>query len=730
MIFDHAVFIKPDIPFQRAFSFENSAPVFRKKFHMDSYRSAKLYVCCLGIGYCFLNGQKVSEDLFSTPFSNYMKTIWYQEYDVSGLLKEGENVITIFCGNGFFNETLDTKSWGLEKAQWRDHPKVILCLKADERTVLVSDDSFRCLPESATFFNQIRRGEYFDARRYEEAVTSYDYDDSAWPNALKDFTPPTGIFRKCLCEPIRECEVLSPVNVIQTGPQKYVFDIGRNISGYIRLTAVGQRGDLLTIRYCEELTDDHQPAYNQMDTYPSYYQTEGFQTDKFICSGKRHTWSPMFTYHGFRYMEIDGIRDIETTSVLGVFVHQDIRRRTSFHCSDEFLNQLFTAGINSTYSNMFYALTDCPTREKMAWTNDFMASAEQAMIHFHCENLFHKYQQDIYDAMLGDGSLPGIIPCAGWWYRWDLGPIGDGILFELPYRIYLHTGDDSMLKESLPYFERHFHYMDSKKGADGLTHHGLGDWSPPAPAFYEPADQNQLSLINAVLEYYFYWIASLADAATYEEKAKASRRFAMNTFLNASGQCTVNKQTAVSMMIYYGVYDDIAPLKAQLARLVEEKDFHLSCGMVGMRRLLLALNRCGLSEYAYKILTADGHPGYREWFKNGATTLYERWEPDMIHSSHNHHMFSDFMSWMVKTLAGISCRLQNAPSYDLAPVFLPEIDFADCDYDTASGKISVHWTRQPEGIRLTVDKDSKVLLYYQGRLLESEHNTFFIPTNH
>jgi len=720
VIFDNAVFIKPDIPFERGFSFENSAPVFRKRFVLDSVKPAKLYACGLGIGYYYINGQKVSDDVLTPPMSNYMKTLWYMEYDVSHLLREGENVITVFCGNGFFNETLDTKSWSLEKAQWRDLPKVILRLEMDGQTVLVSDDSFKCLPSTATYFNLIRKGEYFNANLYEEQITQIDYDDSGWACARKDYTAPTGVFRKCECEPVRECEVLDPVQIYKTGENKYLFDIGRNISGYIRLTVTGRKDDVLTIRYCEEVTEDLKPCYNEMDVYPSYLQQEGFQMDKFVCSGKEMTWSPKFTYHGFRYMEIDGITDLETTRVQGVFVHEDIPRRTSFRCSDAFLNRLFEAGIQSTYSNMFYSLTDCPTREKMAWTNDFMASAEQLLVNFAAEKMIKKYQQEIFDAMLGDGSLPGILPGAGWAYRFEMGPMGDGILFELPYRLYLHTGDDSLLKESMPYFERHFRYMDSKKDAQGLTHHGLGDWAQPDNVDQQKDADREISIINAALEYYFCTIAAIVDREKYTEKAEAVKRFVIQNFLDEQGRCVVHKQCPVAMLLHYGLFDDMEPLKAQLVQLLEEKDWHLSCGMVGIRRLLPALNKCGLPEYAYKVLTAEGYPGYKYWFDLGATSLYERWEPDRLYASHNHHMLSDCLSWMVKTLAGVTVRCDGKPACYLDPVFVPELDYVDFSYNSNLGKIAVRWERKNGKICLQVEKDPAVPLYYKGELLTGE----------
>lgn len=171
-------------------------------------------------------------------------------------------------------------------------------------------------------------------------------------------------------------------------------------------------------------------------------------TDKVICSGKPIVWSPKFAYHGFRYIEIEGLETADEVIVEGVFVHQAVELRTQFECSDDFLNKLFRGGIMATYSNMFYSITDCPTREKLGWTNDAQASCEQILTDFKAEDVLNKWLQDIRDAMREDGAMPGIIPTPGWGFHWGNGPVSDGVLFEIPYRIYLHTGNGSPLLES------------------------------------------------------------------------------------------------------------------------------------------------------------------------------------------------------------------------------------------------------------------------------------------
>ena len=687
MPFDYGFFIKPDVPFVREYKKENYAPMFRKKIVLPEVKCAKLTVCGLGFAYYYINGKPVSADLFTAPVSDYTKTLWYNEYDVSHLLQEGENTFAVICGNGWYNESMQS-DWFYNKAKWRDLPKFILKLETDGNTALVSDETWKCAPKSAVCFNELRNGEYFDARLYNEEWTKAEYDDSDWENAVRDVFPPVGMFRKCECEPIREFTEYEPVSVQKVGEKKYLYDIGQNISGYARIQTTGKNGDMLTIRYAETVSDD---LSLYLGDIPRPYQEGEMQTDRLILSGKPIIWSPKFAYHGFRYIEIDGINDVDEVKVGGIFVHQDIKRKTEFSCSDAFMNTLFEAGVMSVYSNMFYQLTDCPTREKLGWTNDAQASCDQILINFHSVDFFKKWYQDILDAQMPDGALPGIIPTSGWGYHWGNGPVSDGILFELPYRVFLHSGDDSLLKDGYPYMKLYLSFLKRRENGDGFTSFGLDDWSAPNLRVTTP-----IELINAVLTVWFYEVANLAAkrlnvSEDFSEEIHNMKKRIIKTYIHQDGTCVVHEQTAVALLIYFDIYEDIKPLAEQLKKLVEEKDFHHDCGMVGIRRLLPVLNKCGLQEYAYKILTAEGNPGYKEWFELGATTLWERWQGENNPDSKNHHMYSGFMAWMIETVCGI-CVDETRPGecvYLLKPYRFENLSKVACTYETPHGKIAV-----------------------------------------
>ncbi|MCR5263519.1 MAG: glycoside hydrolase family 78 protein [Clostridiales bacterium] len=662
----------------------------------EPVRSAEVRVCGLGYGYYWLNGEPLSRDLFTAPVSDYRKTLWYNSYDLTNRLKEGVNVFAVICGNGWYNEYFRT-SWSYDTAPWRDNPKFILELTVNGKTVLRSDDTWKCLSDSFVVYNQLRSGEHFDARLYDPRWTSAEYDDSGWGSAAADTKPPTGVFRLCPCEPIREFEEYEPVSMTSDGENGVIFDFGRNISGYLRLTVDQDEGGEIVIRYREQKDADG----NLFDHMKHHYPETECQTDRLICPKGPFTWSPRFAYHGFQYAQIEGLKDPSPDSVRAVFVHHDISARGDFSCSDPFMNELFRIGQNAVMSNLFYMPTDCPTREKLGWCNDAQSSMEQFLTDFTSERIMEKWLQDIYDSMLPNGMIPGIVPSSGWGYSWGNGPVSEGVLFETAYRLYWHTGEKRFLTDSLPYFRRSLEFFETRRDPDGNISYGLDDWASP-----EGSSRVDAAFVNSALLVKFLRITVLAcrlageDTEIWEKKLSDQIARHRRKYIGGDGTCLQDKQTAVAMTIDMGIYGDLAPLKAQLARLVEEKDFHHDCGMVGLPCLYSALNKCGLEEYAYRILKAKGFPGYRKWIDGGATTLWETWSGG---GSHNHHMYSSFMSWMMKTVIGIEMTSTAYGTVDISPVLFDDLEWVSGGITTPSGgRISVEWKRGADGAHITI----------------------------
>ncbi len=731
-----SLFIEYPASFDFSYTECSPAPLFRKSFHLQSLpMRASIAVCGLGFAKYFINAQPLTEDQFIAPFGEYTKTLWYTRYDITDKLRVGRNVLAVMLGNGYYNEPFQT-GWDFDKAAWRDNLKLALSLSLtyDGHTDYIqTDESWLCNnTDSYVRCNYLRSGEMQDLR-YPVHWYMPDFDDHAWVHARRSEHRPTGVLRECRCQPIRQMGTYAPRDVFINIEGHTVVDFGQNMSGYIRMHIKGEAGQHLTVRYAERLLAEGLRDTAGMDG-DNYYKESPFQTDTYILSGEEDILCPQFVYHGFRYTIIDGLcRPLCAEDICAVFVCQSVDAISSFSCSDALINQLYHMGKMSSLSNMFYMLTDCPTREKLGWCNDARASTEQLLQNFDIVPLLKKWLIDIYDSIRADGSMPGIVPTAGWGYTWGSGPISNAVLFEIPYKVYRYYDDPSLLIESLPHFKSYLSYADAKSDAQGLVAFGLPDWAGPFHTETHSEPPTPLSFTDTVLLSEFYGVGALAarlagDTMTvnaFERKREHYRCAVRCAYMDdKSGRCRINEQTAVSMLIVNGMYDDLAPLREQLRETVEAQGYHLHCGMLGMQYLYPALDICGLSEYAYRIVTAHGRPSYREWVEDGASCMYEMWNTGY---SKCHHMHSCVLSWFNQSLAGLRLHPQeNGYRHAIiAPAFPAAVENCHASYQTHSGSFCIDWQRKTDGIHIDVSVPVVSTLHADGHvytLTAGEHS--------
>ena len=708
----------------RAFSLYDPIPLFRKEFEIeDVIESAKIYVQSPGFATYYINGKNITEDIFISAVSDYSKILWYNEYDVTKLLNRGKNTLCIVAGNGFFNESFRTP-WNYDIAPWRDAPQAIVSLYINDKNILVSDSSFRASCEhSPIIYSHLRSGEYYDARKADDSWLSVGYDDSDWNTAIEKEIPSAEL-RPTPCPAIREKEIISPQSVTKTD-EGYLVDFGITSSGYMEITLTAEKDTEITFRYAEEIDENSHLKYNRMNR-PNFYPESPFHINKMIASGKKDTFKPMFAYHGFRYVLIEGLEKApELCDMRAYFIHQDIERKSAFESGNDVLNYIYTAGIRSTYSNLFWSLTDCPTREKLGWANDAQASIEQTLINFDIESLYDKWFEDLKSSMREDGALPGIIPSSGWGF--DAGPICDGLLYELPYRLYLYTGKSKMLTDAIPYFEHYISYLAGKI-EEGHTF-TYGDWMGYTCSKVVPK--------NFVRDFYFMKALSVTKFAhelaktgdtkwsiRYEQEKEAF----MDRYLDENGKCIIDQQSSLAMILMTGLYRDRETIEKQLIAAVERDELRLTSGMVGVQYLYHALAASGRADLAYKMIT-ETEPGYKTWFNHKATTLWERWEGEED-GSHNHHMFAGIIAWFYRSLLGIAPSVE-APAFEkveLSPCFIKEAKFVKGYEDTPRGRIEASWEYENDGFRYTVIVPDGITATFRGKTLSAGKNEFLIAS--
>lgn len=722
MPFENAVYIKAQEK-PSEFSLYDPIPLFRKEFVVtEEIKSAEIFVQSPGFACYYINGQSITKDIFISPLSNYSKCLWYNTYDVTELLRQGKNTIGVMTGNGFLNEPFDS-AWDYQDSPWRDAPQFLLCLKINGEPVLITDDSWKTSRErSPIIFSHLRSGEYYDARKADDAWLYTGYDDSDWDQVFCRPVPAGAALRPVACQPVREVEVVKPVSIQQT-PAGYLVDFGVTMSGYMEITVQESRGQEILFRYTEELDEKLQPKYNEMDD-PRFYPESPFHLNKLIASGGVDTFKPKFCYHGFRYVLIEGLTKAPDPSLIcAYFTHQDVARKADFRSGNPVINYIYQAGIRSTYSNLFWSLTDCPTREKLGWTNDASATAEQILINFDIKPLFMKWFEDLKLDMRENGELPGIIPSNGWGDNW--GPVCDNLLFELPYRTYLYTGDDSMLIGAIPYFERYIDFLWKKKQED--HEFILGDWLGHGSSPLTPKEfVRDFYLIRFLRVTLFAHKLAGSCSLELEEKEKSLTNEFLNRYLDENDASVVTSQSGLAMMLQTGLYRNRQIIAEQLADTVVRDDFKLTSGMVGIQYLYDALTACGHPEYAYKIIT-ESEPGYKTWYLAGATTLWEVWNGH-DYGSHNHHMFSNVLGWFFKSLFGL-CPKEEDPAFaqiELKPAFIKELGFVKGYMDTIKGRIDVEWSYENGYFHYQVKVPEGIHATFQGRNLTPGVNQFEI----
>ena len=641
-------FISVSEKFNRETDVSFPAPVFFKEFFFSSIEKAYIYICSPNIAVCRINGKDITKDLFISPTSVWNKTLYFNKYRVDKFLKVGQNIITVMLGNGIKNEGVKSV-WNLDKEPDRRFPEFALKIVVDGKPCLKTDESWKYTLNSPVVYNQFRIGEYVDTRIVPDFSCSLK-------TAVVDNNPPKGKLALCNFPPVRECKTLLPEHIKKTDSENFVVDFGQNISGYVELNATIPLGKTVKIVYAERITDDFAPHFGGM---PAHFADVEFQTDKVIGNGKNIVFKPRFTYHGFRYVIINGLAELKSEDIKAHFIHHKLKQRIFFKSSNTLLNKLFDMSVNALLSNSVHLLTDCPTREKFGWMNDAMCSAETLLYLFDCKKFALKLLKDFSDTVTPDGKTVSIIPTCAWAYNCCHGIFAASAMFEFADKIYDIYGDISGYKIAYNACKRAIDRFLSEQNDKGLfiQHYGLGDWAGPYSDYLKPPAPLQFT--DSVLMYKCLLImkkaagilGKSADQDYYGQKADALKIAIVNEYIGTDDRAVISEMSVLALLITFGLYNKLSPLKRQLKEEVEKHSFHHYCGMISLRYLYDALDKCGLEKYAYKIITAKGYPSYSKWIEDGDTSLCETWDNG---ASHNHHMFCSFTVWLIKTLCGLS----------------------------------------------------------------------------
>ena len=694
------------------------APYFRKVFHFTKGKKAEIRICGLGFYELYINGVNITKGRLAPYITNPDEALYYDEYNVTEYLSDGENVIGVWLGNGMQNNPYGDV-WDFDKATFRSAPKFALAFYQDGEIAFESDESFVTKP-SPILFDDLRAGEHYDARKDIENWNLLELDDRDWTNAIPAVTP-AGQKKLVEAEAVLVHSEIKPISVVKTPTGKYLYDFGINFTGVCRVKIKGERGQEIRLSHGEIVLDGDLDM-RSMACYPETVDFAYTQCDWYTLKGDgEETYTPRFTYHGFQYVSVEGLTEEQATLDLLTFevMHSAVQKRGDFLCSDEVANAIQESTQRSDLSNLFYVPTDCPHREKNGWTGDVALSAEQMLINFTVEKTFEDWLFSVRNAQDDRGAIPGIVPTGGWGFAWGAGPNWDDVLLEVPYQVYRYTGNLKIIEDNLPAIHSYLQYMETKKNENGLFCYGLGDWCQPKHNYQYTTPVELTDSIKCInmCEKAAEMAVLVGDKAlqSYAEKLAEEIRGSFKKKYMQDGKMTIAEQTAVAYALYYNIAQESEDaLKAQLLEVIE-KEGVFTTGVLGARAIFRVLSNMGQGDLAYKLIVQNRFPSYGYHAIRGARTLLERfydlkdgvWQQKSgeKHDSLNHHFWGDVSAWFMLHVAGIRINpdFYHPDQVEIAPDFLSALSFAQGEMLHRKGQIFSRWDRLDENrVKLTI----------------------------
>ena len=635
------------------------APFLRREFTLKGVPvRARLYATARGIFEAYVNGERVGQDFFAPGWTDYRKRIQYRVYDITGMLRSGANAIGAILADGWYAGYI---GWGHQHHLDGDQLSLFAQLEVEyadgSRETIVSDPSWK------TSFGPVLRGDFYNGETYDARCelpgwSMPGFDDGAW-QAASSFDAPKVPLVGCRALPVRRQEELPPVSLTEPQFGLHVFDLGQNIVGWSRIRLRGEPGDTVTIRYAEMLNAD--------GTLYTANLRQAKCTDYYICrGGGDEVYEPRFTFHGFRYVELTGLRAKPAPEDLtGVVLHSEIPPTGSFECSDPLVNRLQQNIVWGQRGNFLEVPTDCPQRdERLGWTGDAQVFAPTACFNRDVAAFFTKWCIDVEDSQFPDGAYPYVAPDAlrdgG---RGSAAWADAGVI--VPWTVYLCYGDKRIL-------ERHYGSMERwigwrlKNSKDLICPVALfGDWLAP------DGNTPRELIATAYFAYSAELLARIAaligrrtDVAKYRKLAAKVRAAFNRELVTPSGRIVGDSQTAYLLALAFDLLP-AAKRKTAVDRLVkdiEKRGDHLSTGFVGTPLLCPVLTRFGRTDIAYKLLMQQTYPAWLYTVLQGATTMWERWNSfdkekgfgDAGMNSFNHYAYGAIGDWMYSTVAGLA----------------------------------------------------------------------------
>jgi alpha-L-rhamnosidase len=702
---------KPSNPFApKPVEMPPPAPMLRKVFEITKpVKEAVAYVTGLGYFEFYMNGEKVGDDVLVPNQTNYGKRpslidqgipvpddfsaykVMYLAYDVTNIVNQGRNVVGSILGNGFYNPS---KFWAMGYGTPRFIGQIHVTYNDGTEDIITTDKSWKA-SKSPIVMDMVYYGEHYDARLEQSGWCKTDFDDSEWEQVAVRKAP-EGDLVAHTAYPDKVIERLKPVHIEKMYDDIYRVDFGVEVSGWINLQNIeGPEGHKIEIKYLS----------NEFSGDNSY-----------IFKGKGiENYAARFNWFIFRAVEIKNWPGVlQPEQITAEVVNTKIEKTGIFETSYTLLNEINAIWQRSQTDNMHGGIaSDCPHRERSAYTGDGQVACETVMHNFDARNFYHKWIHDIIDAQIVE---TGYVPNGAPWQPGCGGGVAWGAAISImPWQFYLQYGSKDILEDSYEPMKRYIEYMKNWVNEEGIMHHqrvgkdgkilkwfNLGEWVTPGDL---PPDE-------LVHTFYFWQCAHITaktarvlgnkkDAKTYTALAETTRKAFQKKFFNAETGSYGNAGANI-FALKMGVPDDQYPkvILALKTNLNNNKG-HLDTGIFGTRFFFEILSENGLHEEAYEAMVKTDEPGYGRWIELGATTTRENWSQG---GSHNHPMFGGGLSWLYKNLAGMRIDPEQ-PGYRhivFKPQPVDDLSYVIFKNQTVYGMAGIHWKQNDNRFEMNI----------------------------
>ncbi len=685
-------------------------PLFRKSFSLARpVARAVLYASGLGQNELFINGRKVSNDLLTPGWSDYRKTVFYDSYNVTSLLRRGSNVLGVMLGNGMYR-VLHTPGRYTKFAGSFGPPRCIVQLDIEfaggGAVEIDSDGSWKTLPGPITF-SSTYGGEDYDARRNPRGWDRPGFNAANWQAAVVT-AGPGGALTPELAPPIRVMHIYSPVKITHPAPGIAVYDFGQNFAGWPAIRVEGRAGAVVKL-IPGELLDQRGFVTQRGSGGPQWFSYT-------LRGGAIESWHPRFSYYGFRYVEVQGAtmrNGVRLVSIRGQAIHSSSRRAGSFVSSSTLLNRIHMLILHAIENNSMSIFTDCPHREKLGWLEQTHLMASSMLYDFNFAHLYAATMRNIAGAQRTSGSKAGMVPEVAPQYvvfpqKYDVfndSPEWGSAAVLVPWYLYKRTGNRSFLAAQFGVMRRYVAYLRTR-AHNGIVAYGLGDWYDVGPG---PPGFSQLTSLGVTATAIYYQdlqvmrkaaalLGYSAESASYERQA-AQVRAAFNArfFHPALHIYDKGSQTAQAMSLVLGMVpagQHAAVLHALVANIRAHHN-HTTAGDIGFHYVVDALMDNGRSDVLLAMLLRTDAPSYGYQLAQGATSLTESWNANRD-DSQDHLMLGDAEEWFYRGLGGIQIDMarQGAARLVLDPAVLSPVQWVRTRYRSALGLIESDWRRE------------------------------------